>query len=339
MAPAKTKYLAYFSPDRLRLLPVRTDMHGVMLAGWDKDGEDELVAVPASLLLTDGSGAISAADITDSTAAGRALLTAVSAAAQKSALAIAAADITNATTAGRLALTQAAVATITLTGTQNDVDFSNARVLRCNNATSLTINGLVAGVSGQRVTIYSVGAAEVFFGHQSGGSSAANQLSLFATSGLTPLATGKGSATFEYDATAAKWRLVAHEQGAFITPTFNAGNYTGTGSQTWTLDAADRDIFRYYLQGTRLHISVSILNSSVGGTPSNGLVATIPLAFTSNGGHQGGMAVVDNSTGVAGRWFTTNAASTITFRRADAANWAAATNTTQVLAQVFLEVN
>jgi hypothetical protein len=71
-------------------------------------------------------------------------------------------------------------ATTTSTGNLDDFDFSGADLLRCNNASLLTIRGLQAGVSGQVLTIVSVGAGQVDLSHQdTGDGTAANRLICF----------------------------------------------------------------------------------------------------------------------------------------------------------------
>jgi hypothetical protein len=113
--------------------------------------------------------------------------------------------------------------TTTSTGTQNDFapGLVGNTIVRCNNATLLTITGLAAGYDGQLVKFISVGAGQVDFPHQSASSAAANRQINVATSGNTSLAAGSGIAEYAYDATTARWRLTTHEQGAWIafTPT------------------------------------------------------------------------------------------------------------------------
>ncbi len=104
--------------------------------------------------------------------------------------------------------------TSTATGSVNDLDFGTATVIRMNNSSAATIQGLKAGTDAQMVTIQSVGAGNVFFAHQNTGSSAANRLINVVTWTKTALAAGKGSMTYQYDATTARWRQVSHDQGA-----------------------------------------------------------------------------------------------------------------------------
>jgi hypothetical protein len=106
---------------------------------------------------------------------------------------------------------------VSLTGVQNDLALTNGvRLVRCTNATKLTISGMTAGYDGQVVTVMSIGSGEVHFLHGDGGSSAANRFICVATSTTTPLAPNIGRATFIYDALTPCWRITGHDQGAPI---------------------------------------------------------------------------------------------------------------------------
>jgi hypothetical protein len=234
--------------------------------------------------------------------------------------------------------------TTTSTGTVNDFALTaGAAVLRCNNASLLTITGITAGFDCQRLVIVSVGAGQVDLSHQAAGSTAANRLINFATSAATSLAAGVGTAEFEYDATTARWRLITHEQGAWITPTYAGGNYTASGSQTWTVDSGDIAAQKYWLRGRSLLISFALDSTSVGGTPSTDLKigngawggfsaasqANAPLAF-----------IVDAGVTVTafGMMQISAAGTALRLLKSAFANWGAATNTTQVYGQITIEV-
>ncbi|MBI5202869.1 MAG: hypothetical protein HY925_14855, partial [Elusimicrobia bacterium] len=160
------------------------------------------------------------------------------------------------------------VQTTTLTGTQNDLAVTSARhlILRLNNASLLTITGFSAGNDGDIIEIVSVGAGQVELDHQDSGSSAGNRLINFVTSGNTPLAAGVGTARVVYDATTARWRLVEHEQGAWISPAYSAGDYTASGGGTWTVDSGDVGLYRYYLQGKNALVTFVLNATTISGT-------------------------------------------------------------------------
>jgi hypothetical protein len=185
----------------------------------------------------------------------------------------------------------------TATGAQNNWApglVANTMIL-WSGASAATITGMAGGVAGQHVTIKNTGSAVISFSHNSGSSAAGNKLSNMVTSADTPVA-ANGYITFVYDATATLWRVVNHNQGSFITPTFAAGNFTATGSMTWTVDSGDVSACRYLLSGKTLIFSFTILTSTLGGTTNttarigNGafggftLDSAIFLAFMINNG-------------------------------------------------------
>jgi hypothetical protein len=226
------------------------------------------------------------------------------------------------------------VQTTTSTGTQNDFALtSQASLLRCNNASLLTLTGLATGVDGQRLTIVSVGAGQVDLSHQAAGSTAANRLINFATVGATSLAAGSGAAILVYDATTARWRLVAHEQGAFITRTFAAGNYTASAG-TWTVASATRDAFM--LRGRTLLFSANA-GGTTSGTPVTVKIA-IPNSYVSAAVDTAAYYIQGNGAGGSeGGYVTVGAAgTTVNFQRF--ANTAFAAGTVTVNTVVTFEV-
>lgn len=212
------------------------------------------------------------------------------------------------------------VQTTTLTGAQNDFVLTVVKTpiyLRCNNATLLTLSGFVAGVDGQRLIVVSVGAGQVDFTHQAT-SAAANQLTNAATVGTTSLAAGSGKAEFIYDLTSTKWRLVSHEQGAWITRTFAAGNYTA-GAGTWVVAAAIRDA--YWLRGKTLTFAFTVTGTTNNGANTQCRIL-IPSGFVSQAADISVLYIANNGAGAVeiGAWLTTAAGTVIaTVRQASAA--------------------
>lgn len=171
----------------------------------------------------------------------------------------------------------AVVQTTTSTGTQNDLTLTTGvTLLRCNNATLLTINGFAAGTDGQRVVVESVGAGIVSFAHQNAGSATANRLINFATSAATSLAAGVGTAEFVYDLTTARWKMVEHTQGDWITVAYAGGNFTASAG-TWTVDSGDVTTCAYYLTGRMLFVNISLGTTSVSATPAQLIVGLAAL--------------------------------------------------------------
>lgn len=163
------------------------------------------------------------------------------------------------------------VVTTTATGTQSDFDpgIVGNTIVRANNASALTITGFdpaTTQVAGQMVLVQAVNST-VTFTHQAT-SVAANQLLNIATSGGTPISTG-GFALYVYDGTTSRWRLAAHEQGAWMTATFAEADFTGdTTDGNWTLDAGDRTTMAYRLSGRTLTVAAHIIDSDSANTPT-----------------------------------------------------------------------
>ncbi len=239
----------------------------------------------------------------------------------------------------RVNLIECAEATVTTTGNIDNLDFSNATVLRMNNATDSTISGLVAGVAGQILVIRSLGAGNVFLAHQNTNSSVANRLINFVTSGNTPLAAGVGMAILEYDATTARWILVAHQQGAPISVAYASGNFTASGSMTWTVDAGDQKVYSYLLEGCRLIILVTIENATVGGTPSTDLDVAVPGGFTITANTFQPVNITDNNVDLLGSASALASGTVIRVRVSPAGNWTSTTNANGCTFQFVARVN
>lgn len=164
---------------------------------------------------------------------------------------------TGQTTAGPAQAALNAEFTTTTTGNIDDLDFSNASIIRMNNASLATIRGLKAGTAGQQVTLVSIGAGQVDLSNQDAGSSAANRLINTVTSISTSLAAGAGKAIYQYDATTARWRLIHHEQGGVVSFTTT---WTATGSNPAIGNGSIVSSFE--LTGARITAQVTITMGS-----------------------------------------------------------------------------
>jgi hypothetical protein len=231
--------------------------------------------------------------------------------------------------------------TITTTGNIDDLDFAHASTIRMNNSTLATLRGLKAGIAGQQVAIVSVGAGEVDCAHQNAGSTAPNRLINTVTSGITPLAPGIGVATYTYDATTARWRLTEHRQGAKIDTPYVAGNFTGDGAMTWTVDVGDVVLNSYLLDGNILEWSIRLASTTVGGTPDFGLRATQPNGYTNIGTDFRTCMVGDNTSAyVMGACRPSNTTYIQIIKDlGSGGNWAASTNNTFILFQIRVPIS
>ncbi len=185
--------------------------------------------------------------------------------------------------------------TKTTTGNIDDLDFSNATLIRMNNATDATIRGLAPGVGGQIVIIVSVGAGNVFLAHQNAGSTAADRLINFVTSGNTPLAAGVGMAAYEYDATTARWRLIAHDQGAFISFT---GAFAFGGAAVGITYSSQ--FAGYYVRGRQVSIQGNLALTSKGSSTGVATFGTLPYTAAPTFYAPVGVSYYLNVTGVNG---------------------------------------
>ncbi len=221
--------------------------------------------------------------------------------------------------------------TLTSTGNQDNLDINNAALVRFNNASDVTIRGIVAGKPGQVVTIASVGAGNVLLAHQNANSTDVNRLIHPVTVGTTPLAAGKGVATYQYDGTTDRWRLVTHNQGKPIDVAFAAGNYTADGAASWTLQSGDQRQFSYLLVGQTLQVFLALADTTVSGATTSNLYIAIPNSFQANAGYvsQAGGLFGGLSNAVAVNFFPRVIAATpttIRLNRADGVAWAIGTN-------------
>lgn len=238
--------------------------------------------------------------------------------------------------------------TTSATGAQNNFDPSSTIALnyqityiRVTSATDLTITGFPAGFDGQIVTIRNNGSGgNVLLTYNSASSTAGNRLLNAITLGNTPVASA-GYITYQYNATDAAWAMIAHEQGQWITPTFAAGDFTGNGTQTWTLTAPDVAVFAYHVSNKTVTINLQLATTSVGGvantilqitnTSWGGFTAARVMfnhaAFLSDNGtlREGAIQVIDGTH--------------LGFTLSTAANWAAAANTTYCYGQITFEVS
>lgn len=233
----------------------------------------------------------------------------------------------------------------TSTGSVNDwgpTGLSGDTLIKWNGASDATFTGLAGGISGQLVIIRNITSSKVaYFAHQSGSSSAGNKFKNAVTSAATPIAAG-GFIAFLYDGT--DWQLVAHSQGAWINVTYSAGDFTGNGSMTWTVDSGDLVSFQYLVVGKSLTVGLQINTSTVGGSVSNVLQVKVPGGFSalSTSYGLGHMAYADGGAFQGGGLFQLNGAATTTLiqcLKRDISNWTLATNATGVSGTVTFEIS
>lgn len=81
------------------------------------------------------------------------------------------------------------------------------------------------------------------------------------------------------------------DAGTWQAQAFSAGHYTGNGAMTWTVDATAFQYSRYAVVGKtlfwKLYVAWFTGTSSIGGTPNNTLLITLPAGLTMPTTNQG----------------------------------------------------
>lgn len=231
------------------------------------------------------------------------------------------------------------VQTTTSTGTVNDFALTaGVSLLRVNNATLLTLTGLSAGVDGQRVDLVSIGAGQVDINNQNAGSTAANRV-INSVTGTISLAAGVGRATIEYDLTTARWRVLQHEQGAWITPTFAAGDFTAA-TGTWTVSSGNVQRHAFILRGRTVTEYLEVAGTSVSATPTF-LKSLIPNSMIAAGRATCQSMYLDNggTYAMGASWIAAVANTVINHYKSAFGNaWSVAASTTELYVTMTYEV-
>lgn len=234
--------------------------------------------------------------------------------------------------------------TATDTGTVNDwaPTIAGNTYIAWSGASDATFTGLSSSgvTAGTVVVIKNTGTKNAFFSHADTGSATANRFTNLATSGKTPIAPG-GHIAYVFDGT--KWQLLSHEQGALISPAFDAAQYTGSGTITWTVIAGNVTTLAYRLSGVVLTVWVYIDGTTISGSG---------VALKIGNSQWGGFTVTkeqqtagarDNDNGTRRAAFVQAPAGGTTinwYTDATAANaWAASTTNSGVVGTVTFEVS
>jgi hypothetical protein len=227
----------------------------------------------------------------------------------------------------------------TQTGTVNDwaPGLLGNTVVTWSGTADLTVTGLAGGSNGQIVIVKNRSFNNVLYcAHQSASSAAVNRWLNQATSGATPIAPG-GAALYYYEGANGIWVLAFHEQGAWVPIPYNAANFTGSASMTWTVDAGDVVTWRYRLQGRTMQIQFYFNTTSVGGTLSNVLQAALP--FIPGGGQLLAPVIVTEAGGQSlGTVTVAPPTAALLLQKLNGAPWAAATNATSVSGAAVIEI-
>lgn len=123
--------------------------------------------------------------------------------------------------------------------------------------------------------------------------------------------------------------------GAWADIAHDGGNFTGSGTITWTVEAGDQTTLAYTRIGTTLIVAFEIVGSTVSGTGSELRIA-LPLSLTGAKAVITPCYIIDNNTRTTGWAGVGSGSSYIAISRTDNANFAAATNTTSVYGTIII---
>lgn len=231
------------------------------------------------------------------------------------------------------------VQTDTFNGPVNNFALTpGVRVLYCTNTVTRTYGGFTAGIDGQRLLIVSLGAGVVELQHQATTSTAANRLINWVTAGVTPLAPGAGVAELEYDGTTARWRLIHHEQGAWLS-LGPIASYTASAG-TWTVDwPGDVITAAYRIRGREMTYSWYLNTTSTSAGMGTDLRIGIPSGYTSLKDVSVPTQTGDNNVSAIGLALVAAAGAQIVLRLVNTAAWTSSvTNLTYVRGQITFEL-
>lgn len=173
--------------------------------------------------------------------------------------------------------------TTSITGTQNDFNLSGRNVnLICSNASALIFSGFKVNsappTAGDRVIIINNGSSTIRVESEGTGSTAAYRGIFESTRGQ--IIGAKGAIQLVYNGTSSRWNVVSINPGSAISIPFNAADFTGGGTSTWTVDSGDVALETYQQKGKLLTVWLSIASSTTGGTASSNKNFALPNGFT-----------------------------------------------------------
>lgn len=123
------------------------------------------------------------------------------------------------------------------------------------------------------------------------------------------------------------------------TQSYSAGNFTGNGSLTWTVDAPDLVASSYFTMGKTMLWTVYIVTSTIGGVANSELRIAIPggntIATVTNGVCSG----FNNGTAADVQWIGQASNNYVTLFKAFGTNWTLSTNDNSFSCSFMLSIN
>jgi hypothetical protein len=125
---------------------------------------------------------------------------------------------------------------------------------------------------------------------------------------------------------------------AWITPTFAAGNFTGNGSMTWTVEAGDVATFAYRINGKTMTVAFVLDTTTIGGTANFILFITIPAGKVAAKTMSNPVWILNNGTYEIGRVSVAASGTSLNILRPNVANFALSTNNNSVYGFIAFEI-
>lgn len=135
------------------------------------------------------------------------------------------------------------------------------------------------------------------------------------------------------------WQTAIQNIGVPQSVPFDAANFSGNGSMTWTVVSAGQSTFWYALVGQLLVVNFDV-SGTAGGTPDSQLLITVPGNFTVLAGAINPVLVVTNGTAAIGYAFASISTPTVIAVLNSAAgnvDWTA--GTVEVYGQIAFQVS
>jgi hypothetical protein len=135
-----------------------------------------------------------------------------------------------------------------------------------------------------------------------------------------------------------KWWLAPAEFPVAMTAVaYAAGNFTSAGGGTWTVDSGDQVTYAYQVVGKMMDLVVWVQTTSISGTVNTCRFA-IPGGYVANRNTPGYAYILDNGSYSDANARVSAAGTYVEVGRGDNANFAAATNATQIRLTIRFEV-
>lgn len=119
---------------------------------------------------------------------------------------------------------------------------------------------------------------------------------------------------------------------------YAAGNFTASGSMTWTVDAADQLHYDFTQVGKTIFVRFMLANTTVGGVADSTLHITIPRAHTANDAGTTLVYLKDNGAYAVGVARVSAGSTTIDITRLDHANFSLSADNTDIEGEVVIEI-